>query len=247
MKKTIFLWLLVVATLVSYGQGNTLYEVNVVKPKAGMRSAFETSWKLHLAKYHKTSDKRNVYEVTSGPANGSYIIVEGPFSYADMDKTKPNAKEHGLDLERTLSAKLEPGSQNFIASQADSLSHNANVGAEKILVTITMVKEEKMEEYLAEARRTTIIHDKFNSPFSFATLVKQQAGSNPTIITLRLLREGYKELEAGYFSYPSNILRDTYVQEYGQEAWNKRVMLMADAVVSREQHFEEFRADLSSK
>jgi hypothetical protein len=239
--------LFIVFALNSIGQGNTLYEVNVVKPKAGLRSAFEASWKLHLARYHKTTDKRNVYEVTSGPANGSYVIVEGPFTYADMDKTKPNTKEHGLDLERNFSPKLETGSQNFIASQADSLSHNANVRAEKILVTITMVKEEKMEEYLAEARRTTIIHDKFSSPFSFATLVKQQAGSNTTIITLRLLKEGYKELEAGYYSYPPNILRDTYVQEYGKEAWDKRLKLMAEAEVSREQHFEVFRADLSSK
>src|SRR5688572_8274723 len=100
MKKTFFLWLSIAVAFFAYGQGNTLYEINIVKPKAGMKSAFEASWKLHLDKYHKTTDKRMVYEVVSGPNNGSYVIVEGPFSYTDKDKTLPNAKSHGLDLEK---------------------------------------------------------------------------------------------------------------------------------------------------
>ena len=108
MKKTFFLWLFIAAAFFANSQGSTLYQVNVIKPKAGMKSAFEVSWKLHMDKYHKTSDKRNVYEMTSGQHNGSYVILEGPFSYTDMDKTLPNAKEHRLDLEKTFLPSWNP-------------------------------------------------------------------------------------------------------------------------------------------
>jgi hypothetical protein len=164
-----------------------------------------------------------------------------------MDKTKPNTREHRLDLERNFTPKLEPGSQNFKAGRVDTLSHDANVTATKFLVTITVVKDGKMGEYLTELRRMTVLFDKFNGPWSYFNLIKYQAGSNPTIITIRLLKNGYKELEAGYFSYPPDTFRDTYVNEYGQQAWDKRVKLMVDDVISQEEHFEEWRKDLSSK
>jgi hypothetical protein len=247
MKKTFFLWLFVATAFFANSQGNTLYEVNVVKPKAGMKYAFETSWKLHLDKYHQKSDKRNVYEVTSGPELGSYVIVEGPFSYADRDKTLPNAKEHGIDLDKNFSPKLEPGNQNFVVRWADTLSHNGDAKADNFLLTITRVKDGKMAEYLSEVRRTAIISAKLKSPFSYNVLIKTQAGSSPTIITIRNLVNGYKELETNYFNLPQNGFRDAYVQEYGQEAWDKRLKLLVDDRVSQEQHFEKLRADLSSK
>jgi len=247
MKKTFFLWLFIAAAFLTNGQGNTLYQVNIVKPKAGMKSAFEASWKLHLDKYHKTTDKRMVYEVVSGPGNGSYVIVEGPFSYADMDKTLPNAKAHELDLEKNFSPKLEPGSMNFITRWADTLSHNGDAKAEKFLLTITMVKDGKMGDYLREVRRNALIAAKLNSPFSYNVLIRQQAGSSPTIISIRNLKDGYKELETNYFNLPQFGFRDAYVKDYGQEAWDKRLKLLVDDIVSREQHFEKLRTDLSSK
>jgi hypothetical protein len=67
MKKTFFMWLFIAAAFFANGQGKTLYQVNVLTPRAGMKTAFEDSWKVHLAKFHSISDKRNVYEVVSGP------------------------------------------------------------------------------------------------------------------------------------------------------------------------------------
>ena len=246
MKKTFFLWLCIAAAFLASGQGKTLYEVNFVKPKAGMKSAFEASWKMHLDKFHKTTDKRMVYEVVSGPESGTYVIVEGPFSYADMDKTLPNSKEHGLDLEKNFTPKLEPGGDNFNVRWADTLSHKGDVKAEKFLLTITVVKDGKMGEVLTEIRRGVLINTKLNSPFSYNTMIKQQAGSNPTIISIRNLGDGYKELEADYFKLPQNGFRDAYIKDYGQEDWDKRVKLLVDNRVSQEQHFEVLRKDLSS-
>jgi hypothetical protein len=247
MKKTFFMWLFMIAAFFANSQGSTLYEVNVVKPKAGLKSAFEASWKAHLNAYHQATDKRQVYEVTSGPENGSYVIVEGPFSYADMDKTNTNGKAHGLDLEKNFSPKLEQGNQNFIAQWRDSLSHNGNVTADKILITTTVVKDGKLADYLSELRRSILTLGKINSPISLNISVKQQSGSSPTIISIRNLKDGFKELDADYFKTPPNAFRESYVKDYGQAAWDKRVKQLVDDVVSREQHFELHRADLSSK
>ena len=242
-----FLMLFSAATVTVFGQGNTLYHVNEVKPKAGMKSAFEASWKLHLDKFHKTTDKRNVYEVTSGANNGSYVIVEGPFAYADMDKEKPNAKEHGLDLEKNFTPKLEPGSSNAIYRWADTLSYHGDAKADKFLLTVTAVKDGKLGEVLTEFRRNVLLSEKLNSPFSYNVLIKQQAGSSPTIVSIRNLKNGFKELEANYFQLPPTGFMDAYVKDYGQEAWDKRLKLLVDDVVNREQHFEKLRSDLSSK
>ena len=104
-----------------------------------------------------------------------------------------------------------------------------------------------MGEYLTEVRRSVLIQTKLNVPISAYVLIKQQAGSSPTIYGIRNLKDGFKELEANYFNLPPNAFRDAYIKDYGQEAWDKRVKLLVDDRVSQEQHFEKFRADLSSK
>jgi len=235
------------ATCNAFGQGKTLYQVNLVKPKPGMASTFEASWKAHRDKFHSKDDKRTVYEITSGPDDGSFIIVDGPFSYADMDKEKPNTKEHDLDLEKNFSPKVEPNNQTALFRWADTLSYNGDAKADKFLVTVTQVKDGKMGEYLTEIRRNAIVSANLKSPFSFNVLVKQQAGSSPMLVTIRNLKEGFKELEVNYFNLPQNGFRDEYVKQYGQEDWDKRQKLLVDDVVSREQHFEKLRTDLSSK
>jgi hypothetical protein len=165
-----------------------------------------------------------------------------------MDKANPKGKEHGLDLEKNFSPKLDPGSQNFIAQWRDTLSYNVSATpAEKVLITITVVKDGKMGGYLTEIRRGAIISAKLKSPFSNSVLIKQQAGSSPTIISIRNLKEGFKELEANYFNLTQTGFRDAYVQEYGQADWDKRLKLLVDDRASQEQHFEVLRKDLSSK
>ena len=245
--KQLFCLLLCAATVSVFGQGSTLYRVNVVKPKAGMKSAFEASWKIHLDKFHNTTDKRSVYEVTNGSGSGSYVIVEGPISYADMDKANPTAKDHGLDLEKNFTPKLDVTGTNSVFRWADTLSYHGDARADNILVTVTVLKDGKAGEYMTEMRRTALLAEKIKSPFSYTVMVKQFAGSSPTIVTLRNLKNGFKELEADYFKLVPDAFKNAYIADYGQEAWDKRLKLLVDNVVSREQHFEKLRADLSSK
>ena len=246
MKKLLCL-LLCAATITAFGQGNTLYKINVVKPKAGMKSAFEDSWKMHLNKFHTGTDKRLVYEVISGSESGSYVLVEGPESYADMDKTLATAKEHTLDLEKNFTPKLEVTGTNSIYRWADTLSYHGNVKADLLLIGITVIKDGKAPEFLTELRRNALINEKIKSPVSVNIWVRQQAGSSPTIVSRRNLKDGYKELDTDYFKMGPDDFKNAYIADYGQEAWDKRLKILVDDVVSREQFFEKMRPALSSK
>jgi hypothetical protein len=183
----------------------------------------------------------------SGPETGSYVIVQGPMSYADMDVTLPTTKEHSLDMEKTMSTKLVPVNNNLLVRWVDTFSYKSDVKAELFLLTITVVKDGKMAEYTAEVRKVILLYNKLNAPFSFNTMIKQQAGSSPTLILIRNLKDGYKELDSDYFHLSADWFRDAYVKEYGQADWDKRVKLMEDDVVVRTQHFEKLNAGLSSK
>ena len=188
-----------------------------------------------------------MYEVTNGTGNGSYVIVEGPVSYADMDKVNPTAKEHALDLEKNFTPKLDVTGINSVYRWVDTLSYHGDGKADNFLVTVTVVKDGKLGEVLTEIRRNVLINTKINSQVSNNVMVKQFAGSSPTIVTLRNLKNGFKELDADYFTMAPNAFKNAYIADYGQDAWDKRVKLLVDDVVSREQHFEKARPDLSSK
>ena len=241
------MWLFIALAFFANGQGKTLYRVNTVTPKPGMTAAFEDGWKSHVAKFHDGSDKRQVYEVVSGPDDGSYVIVDGPISYASMDTAMPTAHEHNMDMEKNLSPLVQPAIGDMLVRWVDTLSFKGDVRAQLFLLTITVVKDGKMADYMAEARKAVLLYTKLNSPFSFDVLVKMQAGSSPTVVLIRNLKDGYKELDSDYFHLAPDWFKKAYVKEYGQMDWDNRVKLMADDVVSRTQHFEKLRADLSSK
>lgn len=253
MKYSILLHLFIATTFTTFGQGKTFYEVNMVKPKPGMIATFESKWKTHSNIFHKANDKRIVYEVLTGPNAGYYQIVEGPKSYADMDIEKENSKAHGLDLEKNFAPYLDDKSMHGIYRWDDTASYNHNVAAEKFVVTVTHVKFGQMPGTLREAKRTALLQSKLPVPFkgSINTYVQILSGSDPVMVTIRNLKDGFKELETNYFGAPNppNALKSAYIKEYGQEAWDARSKLQDDNanVASREVYLTKLRKDLSSQ
>lgn len=253
MKKSIFLLAFIGAIFTSYGQGKTFWEVNMVKPKPGMNSTFESKWKTHANTFHKSDNKRMVYEILTGPYMGYYQIVEGPMSYADMDIDKGNDKEHGLDLEKNYFPNIDAKTMHGIYRWDDTASYNPSVVADKFLVTVTHVKFGQMPGTLREAKRTALMQSKLPIPFkgSVNTYVQILSGSDPVMVTVRNLKDGFKELETNYFGAPNppDALKNAYVKVYGQEAWDARSKLLDDNanVASREVYLMQLRKDLSSK
>ena len=254
MKKTIFLWLFIAATLFASAQGKTLYSVSTVKPKAGMKSAFEASWKTHLAKFHTKDDTRNVYEITSGAHSGSYMIVEGPISYADMDIEKTTDKAHSMDLEANFAPKLE-SSMEATYRWDDTASYNGKVAAEKFSVQVTHIKYGMQNQTLREAKRGSLVNAKLNpnDRFSYNSYVQILSGSDPVIVNVRNLKDGFKEMENNYYgpnpmAGQPDAFKNAYIKDYGQADWDARQKLLVDNanVASREAYMMVLRKDLSS-
>lgn len=254
MKKTFFMWLFLAAAFIANGQGKTLYTVNIVKPKDGQKYAFEAAWKTHLAKFHNTTDKRNVYEIMSGPWVGYYQLVEGPISFADMDAEKPMAKEHGMDNDKNFFPMLMDKRMNGTYRWDDTASYNPKVVADKFLVTVTHVKYNLITETIREGRRGSLINAKINPTSRFSANVYTQlwSGSDPVRVQVRNLKDGFKELETDYYgpnTMAPNAFKDAYIKDYGQDAYDARQKVLDNNanVESREIYIMRLRKDLSSK
>lgn len=262
MRKTFFLWLFIAAAFFANSQGKTLYTMNTVKAKQGMRSAFEEGWKKHVANFHTKDHKLNVYEIMSGNNIGTYQIVEGPISYEDMDKERSDAKEHGADLQKLFLLTNEDSRTNGTYRWDDTASFNGNVTAEKFVVTVTHLKSTEGFSTLREIQRNNKIQAKVfpnaRPNFSNNYYVKLWAGSDPVHVSVRNLKEGYKQLEANFFPVTpnpnppapgTNPFKDTYIKDYGQEAWDARTKLLENQgnIASREVFITKLRKDLSSK
>jgi hypothetical protein len=130
----------------------------------------------------------------------------------------------------------------------DSLSFNTQIQADKFVGTVTHVKSGKMSDYLQEVRRGTDANIKRNAPFGVSTFVQNFAGSDPVVVTIRSLKDGWKELETNYFNRPQNEMQNVYVKEYGQAMWDKRTnTFLTDNTNSAEVFLLKLRKDLSSK
>ena len=244
--KNIFLLLLSAATVTAFSQGKTMYSVSMVKPKIGMTSSFEAAWKAHVAKFHEGDDKRFVFEITSGERAGYYQFVEGPFSYADMDAVKPNQTAHDMDYEKTVAPTLaeETGVINY--EYLDSLTLNPGVMADKSVVTITHIKNGKMGDYRDEISKGVTVSRKTPNPYNNSRYQQVGAGSDPVMVSVYNLKDGFKQLERDYFK-DAPVMRDNYIKAYSFSAWEKRMDMMDEMIVKTETFLRKRRTDLSSK
>ena len=251
--KRIILLLLMATTLAAYSQKTDLSTVNTVKPNKGQKMAFETAYKAHIAKFHKADEKISVYEITSGPRAGAYHLVNGGNSYADLDKERADAAAHSLDLDKTFYPLLDE-TMNGTYRYMDSLSFHPDPGADKCVVTVRTIKLSLESDYRNELSRGIKTLGKLKGGFwdnlSINVFEQLWDGSEPIVVNIRNLKDGFKSLETDYYgaSKPGDpTFKDEYVKLYGTADWDKRVKLLEDAVVKYEQYIMKFRKDLSSQ
>jgi hypothetical protein len=250
MKKIISLLLLMIA-LTAYSQKTDLTTVNTVKPKNGQKMAFEAAYKVHIAKFHKAEEKLNVYEILSGPYTGYYHLVNSGRSYADFDKERADATAHSMDLDKNFFPFLEE-TMNGTFRFNDSLSLHTDIQAEKAVVNVRHIKLSLAADYRTELKRGIKVFGELKGTFwdnlSLTAFEQLWSGSDPVIVTIRNLKDGFKSLETDYYgTLPPNAFKEAYVKDYGTADWDKRVKLLEDAVVKHEQYIMKLRKDLSSQ
>ncbi len=253
MRKLIVM-LLIAASVGAYAQKADLSTVNTVKPKKGQKMAFEAAYKVHIAKFHGADDKTNVYEIMSGPSAGYYNIVGPAGTYADLDKVRPDAATHNLDLDKTFFPLLED-TRNGTYQTIDSCGIRPGATAEAFVVTIRHLKESvNIGDYRRELARAAKIRMTQKTPFwqAFSTTYYEQLwdGSDQVTVTVRSLKDGFKSLANGFYpAEPAGTpsFRDEYVKLYGHSDWDARVKILDEAVASTSQYIMRLRKDLSSK
>jgi hypothetical protein len=247
--RKLFLAALLLGTGYVFSQGKTLYGIALVQPKPGQTHAFEAAWKAHLAKYHNGDSKRTVYEILSGDNAGTYQMLEGPFTYADMDKELPNEKVHSQDFFTTISPKLDMDKEGYTYKWIDTLSYNyKDMHALKYMQTNYNIKPGKLPEFLKEVRRAVLTNEQIKSPVSYTTYLMMFAGSKQQLVLRRALKDGFKELETNFIANNTEAFKAAYVKAYGQEAWDKRSSSSGiyEYLDSFETYLVKERSDLSS-
>jgi len=244
--RKLILVLLTVASINAFAQGKTLYHVEMVKPKIGQVTAFESAWKAHVAKFHK-DNKRAVYEILTGDRAGYYQLVDGPSSYADMDVERKDSKAHDLDFETTVAPKIDVQSGSYTYRYVDTLSYNGNVEADKYSYTVYNLKLGKMSDLVAEMKRSMAVNTTIGSPSSYNAYMQMFAGSAPQLVVINNLKEGFKQLEMNYFPGMTDKFKEAYIKAYSQQQWDKRSTLLSEITTSYETYLGKRRPDLSSK
>ena len=248
--KQVFLLLLAVTTMAAYSQKTSLTTVNTVKPKAGQKMAFEAAYKIHVAKFHKDDQKLNVYEILSGHYIGYYHLVNSASSFAGLDKERPDATAHSLDLDKNFFPLLQEN-MNGTYRYMDSLSIHPDIVADKAIVNVRYIKLSLEADYRKESARSVKVINNLTGKFwqNLGVSVFEQIwdGSDPVVVSIRNLKDGFQSLETDFYGSTGTSFKDEYVKQFGTADWDKRVKLLEDAVVKNETYIMKLRKDLSSQ
>lgn len=234
------------ASITTFGQGNTLYDVEMVQSKMSKVAAYEKAWKAHVVKFHNGDDKRIAEEIVSGTNSGNILLITGPYSLADLDKERANGAAHSADWDLTVSPSVEKTTTWGTYRYADSLSYNPTSDATKFVTTIYHVIPGKQQELYNEIKRSIAVNKKLNSPASTQTYIKLWGGSNPEVAISTNLKDGFKQLDNNFNPNMAKDFQAAYVKEYSKEAWDKRVNLIPEICASWETYISKVRKDLSS-
>lgn len=181
--KNISALLLLAATMSAFAQKADIFTVSTVQPKNGQRMAWETAYKTHIAKFHGTIDKTNVYEIMSGPSTGYYHVVGAPTTFADFDALRQDETAHNLDLDKTFFPLLG-NSYNGTYQTIDSCGIRPGLMSDAYVVTVRHLKEGlNIQDYRRELARGALKSGPLKSRPSgqtFTPPIMSNCGTAPT-------------------------------------------------------------------
>ncbi len=245
--KKLILYGLFLLSISGFSQSKTIYSSMIVTPKPDQALHFENSLKPHVTKFHGPDNRQVVFQIISGPNTGSYQVVEGPFSWSDMDKIPPS-NAHFEDVQVNLAPKIEKNHGKVFAARIDSVSYGtAGIGVEKSRILFFTLKPGQLSTFLGllsklkdavaksgETRRNAAVYVK---------LLEEVAGSHPQVIIVRRFPNGWMEMEDGYIMSVKDMITKAYSADY----WEEWLKATSGCVESTESFLRIYRADLSSK
>jgi hypothetical protein len=119
---------------------DSVTEVLRQKPRQGMVKEYEASRKKHMA-WHKAQNDTwawDVFEITTGPDTGGYIITSGNHQWKEMEQWDAKMGEaDGADSRASMGATID-SSQRSYWTQLNSISRLPAAGDREPMLTITL-------------------------------------------------------------------------------------------------------------
>jgi hypothetical protein len=78
------------------------------------------------------------------------------------------------------------------------------VPATKFLLTTYHIKAGKQTDLTDEIKRAIAVNKKINSTISYDGFIQTMSGSSPTVVIIRHLKDGFKELDPDYSKAPAD-------------------------------------------
>ena len=120
MKKVLLFCMLIPILVMS--QTKNVVNTNRVFAKVDKVLEFEKALAVHSQKYHTGDWKWRVYEISSGPDAGGYMIAEGPVSWDQLDSRGNLGTEHNNDWNKSVAIFLTDRGSSSYSVYEDSLS-----------------------------------------------------------------------------------------------------------------------------
>lgn len=238
MKKLLFLGLFI--PLFSLAQNPTVITITRFFPKNDKIAEFEKAAKNHAQKYHTGEFKWRTYNVESGPDAGSYMMIEGPGTWDQIDKRGNLGAEHTNDLYKNVMPTVDKTTQYFITFREDLSSVSLTDYSDKIAVTHVFPKPGKGLQAENNIRSMKKVWEQ--SKQNVAVYESSSSGEQQFFIVTRY-KEGLKERDPG-FRKPIMERFETANGAGSFEKWMASVSETSDKVWG-EMLF--YNAELSSK
>ncbi len=241
MKKLLFLLLLI--PVLGISQSKNVLNVFRAFPKVDKVLEFEAAIAAHAQKYHIGDWKWRVWEITSGPDVGGFMISEGPTSWTAFDTRGNLGTEHNNDWNKNVAIYLtdRQGAETGYYVYQDTLSTVALTDFAKNIIITHMYPKPGM---IVEARDLIQKQRKVWMAGNESVAVYNVANSGaPQLTIVNRLKGGLKELETGFRApFPTR-----FDAANGAGSWDYYLEDYSKYIESRWSEMLELRADLSSK
>lgn len=102
---------------------SVMFMNQTLNPLPGHAVALETGVKAHNAKFHASGEATaRLFAIMTGPRSGQYAWVQGPMTYAALDK--PLSAEHAMDWDKNVGAHCNGTGEMRIMKRDEERSYN---------------------------------------------------------------------------------------------------------------------------
>jgi hypothetical protein len=243
MKRAGLFWAgtLVLSASMCWAQGaDKVCEINVTAPKAGGAKALEDGRKKHN-EFHKTEKDKQailIWEIATGPAQGSYLSASCGMSWKDLDNEGFDQRD-AADRARTLSGLVgQMQTSYWIFRQDLSTGTETTTPTKKMTVVHYFVKPGGLVQFNESIKRinAAVAQTKYAAkPSRWYALANGGEGPHFVLVTDRA---SFADMQG-----PEQTMTDMLKQAYGAD--DKTLQTLREAVDHTMSEMMDYRADLS--